>query len=436
MVLERILVLGAGGREHALAWRLARDPERPEVVVAPGNAGLAESFRCAPVDAADPAAVAALCAAERPDLVVVGPEGPLAAGVVDALEAAGVPVFGPRSAAARLESSKWHAKQVLAAAGVATARAVAFERFEDARAALPGFGPPWVLKADGLAAGKGVRVTCDAAEAEAFLAACLTSGRFGASGRRVVLEAFLAGDEVSVFAVCDGERHVLLPAARDHKRAFDGDAGPNTGGMGAYAPAAHVDAAALATVGERVVTPVLDEMRRRGTPYRGLLYCGLMVDGGVPAVVEFNVRFGDPETQVVVPLVEGSLGALLASAACGRLDPAAARAGAGAAVTVALADAGYPETPAGGGVITGLDEVAGEAGVLVFHAGTARAGDAWRVTGGRAAYVTGLDVDVAAARDRAYAAVDRLGGSGWRCRRDVARTGAARAATAAPRQEG
>jgi phosphoribosylamine--glycine ligase len=281
-----------------------------------------------------------------------------------------------------------------------------------------------VVKADGLAAGKGVRVTSDRAEAEGFLAACLEDARFGASGRRVVLESFLEGEEASVFAVCDGERFVLLPAARDYKRALDADLGPNTGGMGAYAPAPHVDAPVREAVAERVVVPVLREMRSRGTPYRGLLYCGLMVRGREARVVEFNVRFGDPETQAVLPTLEGSLGALLASAAAGRLEADAVAEAAGAAVTVALADAAYPDALSGTGRIEGLDALED---VLVFHSGTVRDGEAWRVSGGRAAHVTATAPDVESARARAYHAIDRLGGSGWRCRRDIA-LGAARPA--------
>ncbi len=431
MAPSRILVLGSGGREHALAWRLARDPEHPLVMVAPGNEGMAETFPCVALDPQDPAAVRAACERERVDLVVVGPEGPLAAGLADALADARIATFGPSRACARLEASKWFAKDVCRAAGVPTARAEVFEELASARAALPRFGPPWVIKADGLAAGKGVCVTAEPAEAGRFLADCLEGRRFGASGRRVVLEEFLRGEELSVFAVCDGDDAVLLPAARDHKRALDGDRGPNTGGMGAYAPARLADAALLERVRERVVRPLLAELARRGSPYRGLLYCGLMVAAGAPSVVEFNVRFGDPETQVVMPLLAGSLGRLLAAAAGGALAGAAVSTLPGAAVTVALVDAGYPGTPRADGTIVGLDALASLPGVSVFHAGTRRAGNQWGVCGGRAAYVTATADDVAAARARAYAAVARLGGSGWRCRHDIAAGATASAVTGA-----
>ncbi len=428
MTPMRILVLGSGGREHALAWRLARDPERPVVLVAPGNDGMGMAFPRFAVDGEDAGAVIELCRRERVELVVIGPEGPLAAGLADGLQRAGLPVFGPSRACAALEASKWAAKEIMRAADVPTARAERFAGLAEARAALARFAPPWVIKADGLAAGKGVCVTAVRTEAERFLEDSLVGGRFGASGRHVVIEEFLRGEELSLFAVCDGGAFVLLPAARDHKRAFDGDCGPNTGGMGAHAPAAAADPVVVERAGERVVRPMLAELARRGTPYRGLLYCGLMLRDGEPAVVEFNVRFGDPETQVVLPLLEGSLGRLLASAAAGALDRAAVRARPGGAVTVALVDRGYPDAPLGGGVVLGLDGIGALEGVTVFHAGSAREEGGWRVRGGRAAYVTAVADDVASARARAYDAVDRLGGHGWRCRRDIARE----APTAAP----
>lgn len=416
---SRLLVLGSGGREHAFAWRLARDPERPEVIVAPGNEGMARTFRCVPCSLEDPDEVLRVARRESVDLVLVGPEAPLAAGVADALAEAGLAVSGATREAARLESSKWFAKQVMAEAGIATATAEAFEAAPPALAALDRMGPPWVLKADGLAAGKGVLVTTSRSEARSFARDCLEGGRFGGSGRRLVLERFLAGEEASVIAICDGARHVLLPAARDYKRAHDGDEGPNTGGMGAYAPTPAVDANSEDFVSERIVAPLLLALARRGTPYRGALYVGLMLGEGDPRVVEFNARFGDPETQSILPLVEGSLGELLASAARGALEPAAIRRAPGATVTTALVDEGYPVAVHGGGVIRGLDAVEAD-DVLVFHAATRRADDAWAVTGGRAAYVTARAATLEAARDRARRAVGTLSGHGWRARSDIA----------------
>jgi phosphoribosylamine--glycine ligase len=414
----RILVIGSGGREHALAWRLKRDPGSPEVLLAPGNPGIASSFECLPLDPLDSRSVSDACRARDVDLVVVGPEAPLAAGLADRLQSEGRCVFGPGCQAARLESSKWFAKQIMAEAGVPTARAEAFESLEPARAALARFAPPWVIKADGLAAGKGVRVTSAKDEALAFLAGCLEAGQFGPSGRRVVIEEFLAGEEASVMAVADGERFTLLPAARDFKRAFDGDAGPNTGGMGAFAPHPRVDPALEAEVGRRIVAPVLDRMRARGTPYRGALYCGLMIGAGGPRVVEFNARFGDPESEVVLPLVEGSLAGLLESAARGSLAPDRVARASGAAVSVALTDSGYPSRHEGRGRITGLDALG--PGLIVFHGSTEPDSGAHRVSGGRACFVTALGEDVERARSAVYAGIGRLGGSGWRCRRDIA----------------
>jgi phosphoribosylamine--glycine ligase len=417
---HRILVVGGGGREHAIAWRLGLDPDVDGVWVAPGNDGIAQTFPCRPIAESDPVALLALCRTERITLAVIGPEAPLAAGLADRLAADGIPAFGPSAAAAQLEASKWAAKQLMAATGVPTARAVACVSRGEALEALGRFPQPWVLKADGLAAGKGVLVTGQRDEAEAFLMGCFDEARFGEAGRRVVIEEFLVGEEASLMAVCDGERFVTLPAARDFKRARDGDQGPNTGGMGAYAPAARVDPGLEAEVARTIVRPVLEAMAARGTPYRGVLYAGLMLTDAGPRVVEFNCRFGDPETQVVLPLVEGALARLLDGAARGRLDPSAITRGEGAAVCVALVDEGYPERVRGTGVIEGLDELESLEGVRVFHAGTALEAGRWRVRGGRAAHVVACDRTVAAARARAYAAVDRLSGSGWRCRRDIA----------------
>ena len=420
MAHSRVLVLGSGGREHALALRLREDPGVHEVMLAPGLEGAARAFRCLALADREEGSLIDLCRTERVDLVVVGPEAPLAAGIVDALEAAGVRAFGPRRDAARLESSKWFAKQVMLESGIPTARAERHDTVPGARAALGRFAPPWVIKADGLAAGKGVCVTRDADAAAVFLGECLEGGRFGDSGRAVVIEEFLAGEEASVMAVCDGTRHLLLTPARDFKRAFDGDQGPNTGGMGAFAPAHGVNEVIERAVSERIVTPLLVRMAARGTPFRGLLYCGLMLGaGGEPRVVEFNVRFGDPETQVVLPLTTGSIAGLLESAAAGALDEHAVRRAAGAAVAVAVVERDYPGAAGSGGPIVGLDEVESD-DVHVVHAATRREHGEWVTRGGRAAYVVARGTDVGDARARAYRAIDTLSGSGWRCRRDIA----------------
>ena len=422
---DRILVLGSGGREHALAWRLARDPERPEILVAPGNDGMGRSFRRIALEATDPAAVVDAARHERVTLVVVGPEAPLAAGVADALDAARIPVSGASRAAARLETSKWFAKEILREAGVPTPAAEAFTDVPSALAAIGRAAPPWVVKADGLAAGKGVLVTSSRPECEAFVHECLEGGRFGGSGRRVLLETHVSGEEASVVAICDGERHVLLPPARDYKRALDDDRGPNTGGMGSYAPTPAVSEAVERALSARVFTPVLRALSQRGTPYRGALYAGLMLtaaganDAGFN-LIEFNARFGDPETQSTLPLLEGSLSTLLASAARGQLEPqAVSRARDRAAVTLALVDEGYPDQVRGGGILRGLDDVERN-GVLVFHAGTRHEGGDWVVRGGRAAYLTATADTLEGARAAVLAARARITGHGWRSRSDVA----------------
>ena len=429
---KKVLVVGSGAREHALAWKLVQSPGVAQVLVAPGNAGIAGIARCVAVAADDVPGLVALARAESVGLVVVGPEGPLVAGLIDALDAAGIAAFGPSKEAARLEGSKAFAKEIMREAGVPTAGAERCADAEAVRAALRRFGAPHVVKADGLAAGKGVLVTSDTAEAERFARGCLDGGAFGESGRSVVIEEFLAGEEASVIAVCDGAGFALLPAARDDKRAADGDAGPNTGGMGAYAPTPAVTPAVEAEVGERVVAPVLRVMAARGTPYRGALYCGLMLGAGGAKVVEFNARFGDPETQSIVPLVTGSFAALLAGAARGALDSSAVARAAGGAVTVALVDRGYPGDVRGGGVIDGLDRLE-ERGVTVFHAGTRREDERWVVRGGRAAYVTAARESIEEARAAVYAACSQLSGDGWRCRGDIAATVAGAGAPAGGR---
>ncbi len=416
---SRILVLGSGAREHALAWRLSQDPG-VTVQLAPGNPFAAAAFSCTAVRETDPADVAALARRERIDLVVIGPEAPLAAGVSDALVAAGLPVYGPTRAAARLESSKWFAKELMREAAVPTARAAVCTTSSEAQRALATFGAPHVVKADGLAAGKGVLVTSDLGAALAFARECL---REPGTEARVVIEEFLAGEELSVMAVCDGERAVLLPFARDHKRAFDGDRGPNTGGMGAFAPVAGLTPELEDVIRTRIVMPVLQTMVSRGTPYRGTLYCGLMLGPDGAWVIEFNSRFGDPEAEVILPLVTGNLAALLTSAARGALDPTPIGRRDGAAVAVAIADGDYPGPSSGGAVIEGLERAGAREGVTVFGAALEAAGNGWRVRGGRGACLMAYDRTLGEARTRAYAAIETLGGAGWRCRGDIAGTG-------------
>jgi phosphoribosylamine---glycine ligase len=411
---HRVLVVGSGGREHALALRLSVDDGVDELLIAPGNPGMAALGRTVDVTVDDVDGLVALASAERIDLVVVGPEVPLVAGLVDALAAVGIAAFGPTRAAAQLEGSKAFAKAVMDEAGVPTAGWVSTTSRDDALAALDRFGPPWVVKADGLAAGKGVVVTSQRAEAEAAVDAALLEGRFGAAGARLVIEEFLDGPERSLFAVCDGEDAVLLAPAQDHKRAFDGDEGPNTGGMGAFCPVPgfelgqpHVDA-----LRELVILPVLRTLAARGTPFRGLLYAGIVDTASGPKVLEYNVRFGDPETQAVLPRLRSSLVELLWASATGSrasgdgVASVPVRFGDDAAVTVVLASRGYPETSTPGIAIDGVDAADAIDGVHVLHAGTARDGGGRLVTaGGRVLAVTGLGADLAAARTRAYAGV-------------------------------
>jgi phosphoribosylamine--glycine ligase len=427
----RILVLGSGGREHALAWRLARDPEVKEVLVAPGNDGIARRFTCLPGGADDAAALRRSIEERKVDLVLVGPEAPLAAGLADALRAI-VPVFGPGADGARLEASKWFAKRLMLDAGVPTAPADLWESPGQAFADLARCSYPVVLKADGLAAGKGVCVAADRVEAEAFVRRVMVERSLGEAGARVLREDYLAGEEISLMVITDGERYRELPAARDYKRAMDGDRGPNTGGMGAYAPSPRLDDGLEREIGSEVVEPTLRALRSRGISYRGVLYAGLMLTDRGVRVLEFNCRFGDPETEAVLPLLEESLAAVVMGAARGHLEGPPRLAWRGAAVSVVLADEGYPETVRGRGVIEGLEALEAAADLVVFHAGTQRSEAGWRVSGGRAAHVVARGETVPAARARVYQAIDGLGGAGWRVRRDIAADVSRGAAVASP----
>ncbi len=433
---RRILLVGGGGREHALAWRLAGEDGVAEIVAAPGSAAIATVPRVridAAVTATNPAAVLAAARAHVVDLVVIGPEAPLAAGVGDALAAAGIPVFGPGAAAARIETSKAFCHEIAAAAGIPMARARAFAALEPAlafAADLAAAGDGVVVKADGLAAGKGVSVCDTAAEAEAALRAIFAAGEDPSGAPRVVVEERLRGPEASVIAVCDGRDALALPPARDHKRLRDGDAGPNTGGMGAYAPLPDLVGPDVADVVARFHRPALAELTRRGIPFRGALYAGLILtaDHG-PVLLEFNARFGDPETQAILPLLATPLAPLLLAAADGRLGAASAAAGLagdvlptlpGAAVAIVLASRDYPAAPSAGDPIDGL-AAAEAAGALVFHAGTRRApGGGWETDGGRVVAVVGRGADLAAARVAADAAAGAVSFPGAQRRHDIA----------------
>jgi phosphoribosylamine--glycine ligase len=405
----KVVVVGSGGREHALAHVLGRTAD---VVVTPGNAGMAASgIACTDAPPLDLAA----------DLVVVGPEAPLVDGLADHLRAAGRLVYGPGRAGARLEGSKAWMKEVAAASELPTAAHATFTEAEPALAFLRSLPPPWVVKTDGLAAGKGVLVTESLADAEADVRAKLAGTSFGDAGRLVVIEEGMVGPELSVLAVCDGNDAVLLAPAQDFKRAHDGDAGPNTGGMGAYSPVPSVPSATLDEVLDRFIRPTLAELRARGVDYRGTLYAGLMLTPEGPKLVEYNVRFGDPEAQVVLPRLTSDLAGLLAAAAAGQVhDADPPTFDDGAAVTVVLATEGYPERPRTGDPIAGLDRAAAEPGVVVFHAGVAAVDGTLVTAGGRVLDVVGRGGTIAEARDRAYAAAAHLSWAGMYHRTDIA----------------
>ncbi|MFF1683456.1 phosphoribosylamine--glycine ligase [Streptomyces sp. NPDC058256] len=416
----KVLVIGSGAREHALCRSLSLDPDVTALYCAPGNAGIAEVAELHPVDALDGAAVAALAAELGAELVIVGPEAPLVAGVADAVRAAGIPVFGPSKEAAELEGSKAFAKDVMAGAGVPTARSYVCTTPDEVEEALDAFGAPYVVKDDGLAAGKGVVVTDDLAKARDHANAC----------DRVVIEEFLDGPEVSLFAITDGETVVPLQPAQDFKRALDGDEGPNTGGMGAYSPLPWADPKLVEEVMQTVLQPTVDELRRRGTPFSGLLYAGLAITSRGVRVIEFNARFGDPETQVVLARLKTPLSGVLLAAANGTLaDLEPLRWSDAAAVTVVIASHNYPDTPRTGDPITGLDAVAAQDApyAYVLHAGTKRDGDAVVSAGGRVLSVTATGTDLTEARERAYAAVARIGLDGSQHRTDIAAKAAAEA---------
>jgi phosphoribosylamine--glycine ligase len=416
----KILVLGGGGREHALGWTLARSAREPVLLFAPGNAGTATLGTNVKVAAGDLPAVRDLCRREKPDLVVVGPEDPLVAGVADVLQADGFKVFGPSAAGAAIEGSKSLAKSLMSKYLVPTAAYRVFTDAGEARRYARNSAHPLVVKADGLCAGKGVIVCDSAAEAVEAVDAFMVEKRFGEAGAKIVVEERLTGREASVMALTDGRTVAVLEAAQDHKRIFDGDRGPNTGGMGAFSPAPAVTPRVLDVVERDVLVPIVHGLGREKRPYRGLLYAGLMITKGGVRVIEFNCRFGDPETQAVLPRLKSDLAELLLATAEGRLDECVVEWDPRPSVCVVMAAENYPGTPRRGDEIFGLDRAEAVPGVTVFHAGTEdRAGRAF-TNGGRVLGVTALGKDVAAARDAAYAAVGEISFPGAQYRRDIA----------------
>jgi phosphoribosylamine--glycine ligase len=402
-----ILLLGSGGREHALAWKMAASPLADRLYCAPGNAGIAREAECVALDIADHGAVIAFCRARRIDLVVVGPEAPLCAGIVDDLEAAGIKAFGPTRAAARLEGSKGFTKDLCRANGIPTAAYERFRATDPAKTYLRARGAPIVVKADGLAAGKGVVVAQTVAEAEAAID-MMFGGALGEAGGEVVIEEFLAGEEASFFALCDGATAIALTTAQDHKRAFDGDQGPNTGGMGAYSPAPNIDAATSARVMAEIITPTLRAMKAMGAPYKGVLYAGLMITADGPKLIEYNARFGDPETQVLMLRLMSDLVPALLASRDGQLKSFDLRWYADPALTVVMAAKGYPGEYARGSVIEGLDDAAKVEGVEIFHAGTKADGNRILANGGRVLNVSAIGKTVREAQARAYEAISRI----------------------------
>lgn len=413
-----VLLVGSGGREHALAWKLAQSPRLGKLWAAPGNAGIANHGECVALNVADHGAVIAFCRENEIDLVVIGPEQPLVEGLANALAQAGIKAFGPSAKAAQLEGSKGFTKDLCARAGIPTAAYARFDSAEAARAYLATQPVPVVIKADGLAAGKGVVIATTPEEADAAVD-MMFDGGFGAAGAEVVIEAFLEGEEASFFAITDGETVLPFGSAQDHKRVGEGDTGPNTGGMGAYSPARVLTPALEAQVMADIVLPTVKAMATEGTPYRGVLYAGLMLTADGPQLIEYNARFGDPECQVLMMRLESDLVELIDAACSGRLGEIEPKWRDEAALTVVMAAQGYPGTPTKGTVIEGLDAAAGT-GAMVFHAGTARDAEGRIIAnGGRVLNVTALGATVGEAQAAAYRAVDSIRWPGGFCRRDI-----------------
>ncbi len=413
-----VLLIGSGGREHSLAWALSASPMLDALYCAPGNGGIAKLAQCVMLDVADHAKVIEFCSANDIALVVIGPEAPLVAGLSDDLIAAGVKVFGPSRAAAQLEGSKAFTKELCRAHNIPTARYGRFDQAEPAKAYVRAEGAPIVVKADGLAAGKGVTVAASVAEAEAAIDDCF-AGRFGAAGAEVVIEECLVGEEASFFALVDGKTALPLATAQDHKRAFDGDEGPNTGGMGAYSPAPVMSEELCRRTMDEIISPTVEGLAQAGTPYRGVLYAGLMLTEQGPQLIEYNVRFGDPECQVLMMRLKSDLLPALVATADGVLENFDLRWRDETALTVVMATKGYPGDYDKGSVIGGLEAADADPDVEIFHAGTARNGDDIAASGGRVLAVTALGQNVAEAQARAYRAIDLIDWPEGFCRRDI-----------------
>ena len=413
-----ILILGSGGREHALAWAVKQNPKCDRLIVAPGNAGIAALAECADIDILDGAAVVGFAAENAMDFIIIGPEAPLAAGVADATRAAGILTFGPSAAAARLEASKAFTKEICDACGAPTARYARFTDLAPALAHIRLEGAPIVVKADGLAAGKGVVVAMTLAEAEAAVTDIL-GGSMGAAGAEVVIEEFMTGEEASYFVLTDGVTALPIGTAQDHKRAFDGDSGPNTGGMGAYSPAPVLTDAIADRAMAEIILPTIAEMARRGTPYQGVLFAGLMIEAGQGRLVEYNARFGDPETQVLMMRLGAQALDLLLACAEGRLDQAQVNWAEDHALTVVMAAQGYPGAYAKESEIRGLEALPEDSFQMVFHAGTTGVDGKILATGGRVLNATARGDTLAQARERAYALIDRIDWPEGFCRRDI-----------------
>ena len=415
----RLLVIGSGGREHALVWKLKQSPRVDKIFCAPGNGGIGALAECVDIKVDDIGALLGFVQNNKVDLTVVGPEVPLVAGIVDAFERAGLKIFGPSRAAARLEGSKVFAKDFMARHYIPTAKYATYDTLDAARAGLLGFSLPVVVKADGLAAGKGVIICDSREEAEYALKLIMADRVFKEAGARVIIEEFLSGEEASILAVADGKDFIILESSQDHKRIFDDDKGPNTGGMGAYSPAPVVTPALMAQIAQAVIRPVIDGMSREGTPFKGVLYAGIMVTRQGPKVLEFNARFGDPETQAVLPRLRSDLVELMLASVEGRLAGLTLEWDRRACVCVVMAAGGYPGAYEAGKVIYGLDRVADKA--IVFHSGTRQVGDMTLSSGGRVLGVTALGEGIAEALGNAYAEAGKISFEGAHYRRDIGR---------------